>query len=192
MTERKSKYLTKTRFVNGLACPKWLWFAFNAPDRLPTADNALQHRLDEGIRIGTLACQRFPKGILIDAKPIEENVRHSTELVKKRVPLFEAGFLHSDKVSYARADVLVPVGKDLWDLVEVKGTAEVKEEHIPDVAFQHRIYTDAGLKIRRCLLLHLNKTYVRSGEVDLQGLFQEADVTQDVATLAPDVPAVVD
>jgi hypothetical protein len=186
------EYLTKTRFVNGLACPKWLWLAFNAPDRLPSADDSAQHRLDEGIRIGALARQRFPKGILVESETIEENVSRSTELVKKRVPLFEAGFMHSDKVSYARADVLVPVGKDEWDLVEVKGTTEVKEEHIPDVAFQHRVYSDAGLKIRRCMVLHLNKTYVRSGEVDLPALFQEVDVTQDVATLAPDIPAYVE
>lgn len=192
MTDRKSKYLTKTRFINGLACPKWLWLAFNAPDRLPTVDDSAQHRLDQGLRIGALARQRFPNGILIEGETIEEIVNHSAELVKKKIPLFEAGFVHSDKVSYARADVLVPVGKDLWDLVEVKGTTEVKEEHIPDVAFQHRVYSDAGLKIRRCLILHLNKTYVRSGEVDLSALFQEADVTQDVAALAPDTPAYVD
>ena len=192
MSKSEPMYLTKTRFVNGLACPKWLWLAFNAPDRLPEADKSGQHRLDEGRRIGELARQRFPKGILIEAGTIEENVSQSTELVKKRVPLFEAGFMHSDGVSYARADVLVPVGKDQWDLVEVKGTTEVKEEHIPDVAFQHRVYSDAGLKIRRCLILHLNKTYVRSGEVDLPALFQEVDVTQEVATLAPDVPAYVD
>ena len=192
MSDRKSKYLTKTRFVNGLACPKWLWLAFNAPDRLPSADDSAQHRLDEGLRIGALARQRFPKGILIEAGSIEENVSHSIELAKKRVPLFEAGFMHSDRTSYARADVLVPVGKDQWDLVEVKGTTEVKEEHIPDVAFQHRIYSDAGLKIHRCLVLHLNKTYVRSGEVDLHALFQEVDVTQEVATLAPDIQGLVD
>ena len=192
MSDSKSKYLTKTRFVNGLACPKWLWLAFNAPDRLPSADDSAQHRLDEGLRIGALARQRFPTGVLVESATIEEIVSHSTELVKKRVPLFEAGFMHSDRVSYARADVLVPVGKDQWDLVEVKGTTEVKEEHIPDVAFQHRIYSDAGLKIRRCLILHLNKTYIRLGEVDLAALFQEVDVTQEVATLARDVPAYVD
>jgi hypothetical protein len=188
----KHGYLTKTRFVNGLACPKWLWLAFNAPDRLPEADRSGQHRLDEGRRIGELARQRFPKGILLEMETIEENVNHSTELVKKRVPLFEAGFIHSDKVSYARADVLVPVGKDQWDLVEVKGTTEVKEEHIADVAFQHRVYSDAGLKIRRCLVLHLNKSYVRSGEVDLPTLFQEVDVTREVATLAPDIPPLIE
>ena len=191
MANRKSKYLTKTRFVNGLACPKWLWLAFNAPDRLPVAGESSQHRLDEGRRIGELARQCFPKGILVESKTVEENVSQSTELVKKRVPLFEAGFLHSDKLSYARADVLVPVGKDQWDLVEVKGTTEVKEEHIPDMAFQHRVYSDAGLKIRRCLVLHLNKAYVRSGEVDLTALFEEEDVTQGVAALAPDIPATV-
>ena len=192
LSDRTSKFLTKTRFINGLACPKWLWLAFNAPDRLPSIDDSAQHRLDEGIRIGALARQRFPKGILVEAETIEENVRRSTELVQQRIPLFEAGFMHSDGISYARADVLVPVGHDRWDLVEVKGTTEVKPEHIPDVAFQHRVYSDAGLKIHRSVILHLNKTYVRAGAVDLPALFQEVDITQDVATLVPGIPALVD
>ena len=78
MSSEKSRYLTKTRFVNGLACPKWLWLALNAPERLPKEGEACQHRLDEGRRIGEFARQRFPKGVLIEAKIVEETVTRPT------------------------------------------------------------------------------------------------------------------
>jgi hypothetical protein len=52
MFDGKFKYLTKALFVNGHECRKWLWLAFNAPERLPKVDKSGQHRLDEVRQIG--------------------------------------------------------------------------------------------------------------------------------------------
>ena len=84
MFDGKFKYLTKALFVNGHECRKWLWLALNAPERLPKEGEACQHRLDEGRRIGEFARQRFPKGVLIEAKIVEETVTRPTSPASER------------------------------------------------------------------------------------------------------------
>ena len=188
----ESKYLTKTRFVNGLACSKWLWLAFNAPDRLPKIDESVRYRLDEGRLIGELARRRYPEGTLLPAESPLQNEKRSRKLLDKRVPLFEAGFTHPNGTCYARADVLLPVGRNGWDLVEVKSGGSVKEEYIDDVAFQRYCYTGAGLKIRKYTLLLVDTKYERSGEIDPAQFFHEEDVTDAVKQVAPTVQPNVD
>jgi hypothetical protein len=187
MMVEKSKYLTKTRYVNGLACSKWLWLAFNAPDRLPKVDESVRYRLDEGRRIGELARRRYPAGMLLPAESPEENNQRSWNLLDYRVPLFEAGFTHPNGACYSRADVLLPVGEDEWSVVEVKSGGSIKEDYLHDVAFQQYCYTGAGLKIRRYTLLLINTKYERSGEIDPAQLFQEKDVTGAIKGVAPTV-----
>jgi hypothetical protein len=184
---RRPTYLTKTRYVNGLACRKWLWLAFNAPDRLPKVDESERYRLDEGRRIGELARRRYPAGMLLPAESPQENNQRSRKLLDERVPLFEAGFTHPNGACYARADVLLPAGEDEWDIIEVKSGGSVREDYLYDVAFQRYCYTGVGLNIRKCSLLLVNTKYERSGEIDPAQLFLEEDVTGAVKGVAPTV-----
>lgn len=46
----KTQFLTKSRYVNGLQCPKWLWLSFNKPEEMPNVDEATQFRFDEGLK----------------------------------------------------------------------------------------------------------------------------------------------
>lgn len=64
----------------------------------------------------------------------DKQAEKSLEAAKLRKPLFEAGFVF--KQSYALVDILNPVAKDAWDLIEVKSPNSVKDEHYYDVAFQ--------------------------------------------------------
>jgi len=39
---KSSTFLTKSRYVNGLQCAKWIWLSFNRPQDLPEVDDAAQ------------------------------------------------------------------------------------------------------------------------------------------------------
>ena len=93
------------------------------------------------------------------------------------------------KDAFARADVLNPVGKDQWDIIEVKSSASVKDVNLEDLALQRYVYEGAGLGIRKCILMHLNTEYVREGEIDAAELFIQADVTELVDGILPRVEA---
>ncbi|MBU0672756.1 MAG: DUF2779 domain-containing protein [Candidatus Margulisbacteria bacterium] len=180
----KSKpYLSKSKYLNGLQCPKLLWYEYNQKADIPKPGAAVQFAFAEGHRVGALAQQLFPNGLHIprDWQP-EKQAQQSLEAAKQRLPLFEAGFVFGQ--TYALADILVPVGEDEWDLIEVKSSTSVKEAHYHDAAFQRYVYQGAGLKIRRCYLLHINKEYVRRGSIDPEKFFVKQDITTESTVLA--------
>ena len=134
----KPLFLTKSRYVSGLKCSKYIWLSFNDPAKLPEIDKATQHRFDEGHRVGELAKTLFPNGIEIKEQLAhKENDKESRESLKKRKPLFEAGFIHKDGKCYARADILAPAGKNEWNIYEVKSATSVKEDYLEDISFHN-------------------------------------------------------
>jgi hypothetical protein len=174
--------LSKTRYIQGLQCAKLLWHVINAKDLVPPVDEGTQAVFDQGHEVGRLAQGLFPGGVEVEGTfPFDQVVTRSRDLLRRRVPLFEAGFRHGPVI--ARADVLQPAGvlaEDGWNLVEVKSATSVKDPHWDDMAIQKHCFEGAGVRIRRCEILHIDSTYVREGPVDPSRLFARVDVTEAV------------
>jgi len=168
--------LTKSNYLVGLECPRYLWVVFNQPEKIRKATIAEEFKFKEGDKVGQMAKKLFPEGIDLPTD-YKKNIRETKEALKKKKPLFEAGFEFNN--CFSRADILVPVG-DEWDIIEVKSGTKVKDINIHDVSFQKYVYEGNGLKIRKCFLLHLNKDFVRDGEIDINNLFEKDDITADV------------
>ena len=181
MSGRKShalgsyKNLSKSKYLNGLQCHKLLWVAVNDFARLPEVDEATQSIFDQGHYVGELAQALFPGGLNVYSTSISENLRETKAALASRKPLFEAGFAASHL--FCRVDILNPAGDEGWDIIEVKSTTEVRDEHLHDVAFQRHCCKLAGLAIERCRIVYLNKEFVKSGEIDPAHLFITEDVT---------------
>jgi len=176
----KSILLSKSKYMSGLQCSKYLWLLFHDPSKVSQPDASTQHVFDEGHRIGELAWQLFPNGVPIPTDDFRGNLTQTKDLLKKRQPLFEpAVFIEG---IYSRLDILNTVGSDEWDIVEVKGSTKVKDENINDVSFQRLCAQKAGLKIRKCFLVHINNQYVRSGEIESQKFFATEDISAEVDT----------
>ena len=86
----------------------------------------------------------------------------------------------------------MPVGKDQWDMVEVKSSTKVKEDYLYDVSFQKYCYESAGLKIRKCFVLHVNNEYTRRGKINAKKFFMKRDITEKVLPLLKEVPSNVE
>jgi hypothetical protein len=72
-----------------------------------------------------------------------------------------------------------------WDLCEIKGTNSLKEDggdrdHIDDLAFQASVLKRSKVSVGRYFLIHLDKNYVRAGDLDIGRLFVKEDVTEKV------------
>ena len=73
-------------------------------------------------------------------------------------------------------------------LYEVKATNEIdKKTHYHDLTFQVNVLESLGKKVLSANLAHLNKDYVRKGDLDLQELFQIEDVTETVRQMQDEV-----
>lgn len=181
-------YISKSKFLAGLQCDRLLWMLYNAKDQLPAIDAATQAIFDQGKEVGDLAKKLFPNGIEVGKgiTDLKQTIQLSAQAVRLRRPMFEAAFEYQG--AYARADILDPVEKDQWDIIEVKSPTEVKEINLQDLALQRYVYSGVGLKVRKCFVLHINSDYVRKGEVDPNKFFRKTEVTAEVESLSPSIP----
>lgn len=188
------KILTKSKFLNGLQCPKLLWTRCNAPETIPPPSDRLQQVFDTGNRVGELAIQRFPGGHQVQEDNFLKNIEDARVLLsaKNPRPIYEAG-IKAGRL-YARADILVPSAtiSDAWDVVEVKCGTEVKAVYLQDVAFQRYCYEKAGVKVGRCFLMHINNKYVRHGDINVEEFFTLEDITAEMIPFIQEMPQWID
>src|SRR5207249_10685438 len=85
---------------------------------------------------------------------------------------------------FVAVDILKREGRGLR-LIEVKSSATVKEEHIPDVAVQAHVVRQNGVELVGTDVMHLNRTCTHP---DLSHLFVRADVTEVARAMEQSVP----
>ncbi len=152
---------------------------------------------EQGHRVGDWAKKLFPGGIdLGRVAGFEKPVRATHAALRKGRAIFEASFIYNG--CFSRADIIVPTDDGRWDIIEVKSSGmpddlgDLRDVYLQDLAFQRYVYEGAGLLVRHCYLLLLNKKYVRSGNIDPQQLLARVDVTDQVNALLLRVPAKVE
>jgi hypothetical protein len=183
--------ISKSKYLAGIQCHKLLWYSYNNKSAFPETDAATQALFDQGHLVGDYAKTLFPDGIAIDWDiGLNEVIKLTQEKLKERKPLFEAGFAYQN--GYARVDILNPVSRGKWDIIEVKSSANLKEVNLSDVAFQKYVYQGAGLEINQCYLLLIDTSYTRHGEIDPHKLFKKVEVTKEVNDLLPKVNKKID
>jgi len=158
--------------MNGLQCPRLLWHTLNAKEEMPEHDIETKFRFEQGHLIEKYAHRLFPGIINAEWK------KNVSNLINMRMPLSEIMFEHENLK--AKADILNPVDDNQWDIIEIKSSTSVKSPYYPDMAFQKFCYERWGLKIRKCILMHLNNEYIRKGDIEPEKLFVEEDITEDV------------
>jgi hypothetical protein len=185
------EYLSKSRIMAALQCPKMLHFKVHHPE-LEETDAATLAAFDTGNRIGELARETYgtPDSVLLGYAYYQ--MREAGEETERllsgghRAPLFEATLQHEGVL--VRVDVLVPEGEDGWRLVEVKASTRVKPEHLQDCAIQAWVCRGQGLNITGIGLAHVDSGFVYQGDGDYTGLLVEEDVTEEVEARLAEVP----
>ena len=170
----RNKLLSKSKYLNGLQCPKYLWVKFNEPDRVPRFDASMLYRFNQGHLVGEFAKKLFPDGIDIPADDFTINLKQTEELLKERKPLFEAGIMVDN--AFSRIDILNPVGDDEWNIIEVKSSTRIRNINYHDVSFQKYCCEKYGLKIKNCFLMTVNNEYVRQADIDPTSLLTTSKI----------------
>jgi hypothetical protein len=135
-------------------------------------DVYLQHLMDQGYEVEGLAME-YVKKYLLD----EYGVSKDSLLMQPT---------QIDDVYEARTDILIKRKDGKWDMYEVKSSSKVKKEHIYDATFQYLVFSKK-YEIGNVYILHLNKEYVRDGDIYLPDLFIAEDITGDVEKLKEEV-----
>jgi len=176
-------FLSKSQFTRGLQCHKSLWLYKNNPELRTEPDAATQARFDSGTEVGILAHQLFPGGKLIkyDRSKFEEKMKETQAAIEAGVEtIYEATF------SYDNILVMVDILRKEtlgWEILEVKSSNSLKEEHLPDAAIQCYVLAGAGMDVSKIKLVHLNGKYKRQGDINVKELFVIEDITANVRDL---------
>ncbi len=169
--------LSKSRYCKGIQCPKMLWLDAYKPQE--AEDILPESVLENGTLVGDLARSYFGGYSLVGFSfNKSEMVNKTNEIMQTGAEnIAEAAFEHDGL--YCAVDILHRNG-DGWDIVEVKSSTEIQPIYIEDMAFQYYLLTLCGLDIKNVYNMHLNNSYVRHGELELQKLFALEDCTEKV------------
>ena len=183
--------LSKSRFLAGLQCHLRLWHQCYNRNLATEVSPAQQAIFDVGHKVGELATRRYPGGVLIKEGYLHHAKAVQTTLKAIQDPnvksIYEAAFIY-DGVRI-RVDILEKLSDGLWNLIEVKSSASVKEVHLPDVAIQHYVLGGSGIDLKKAFLLHINNEYVYDGKnLDLVSLFSASDITGEIFSLQNEIP----
>lgn len=176
--------LTKSHFMSGLQCHKQLWLEVNEPHRATALTPVQQRIIDQGEEVGEYARQQFPEGQLIKGSGIVAIQATQNAIESGASCLFEAAF--SFDGLFVRCDILRKTPADSWELIEVKSSSKVKDEHHWDIAIQKYVLISAGLSVDATKVMLVNtKTCFFP---DLSNLFEIVDITAEVDRLLPEIP----
>ncbi len=174
--------LSKSDYLLFLKHPAWLWLKKHRKEVLPEPDAALQALFASGNRFERYAEQLFPGGRTLGwttYSEYRELPKRTAEALADGVDTIFQGRFEHDRTTCI-VDVLQRVSGNKFDLYEVKASTSAKPDHIPDLAFQVTVLEGAGLTIRNVGVVHVNRDYVRSGDLDVMSLSKITDVTDRV------------
>ena len=162
--------ITKSDFLLYCEAPRHLWAKKNG-QLVQKPSDFVQHLIDDGDRVESLAHEYFST-IIIPQNPGDKLLWQQT---------------FSDGPFETRSDALVhKQSSNSYDLYEIKSSTGVDKENVYDVTFQ-AIILEKQIPIDHYFVLHLNKEYIRSAELDIESLFKAEDITKKVNATKPEV-----
>ncbi len=165
--------LSGGEYCQGRHCVKALWLSRNAP-HLAAAGNpseSVQFFSRQEQKVEKLARDFFVEGELIgaDDKHWGKALEHTERALEGGARyLFKAAFEY-DGIR-VRPDVLKVHGPRDVNIIAVKSSNFVEESHADEVAVQKYVLENLGFKTE-VHLLHLNRDYLRRGDLELERLF---------------------
>jgi hypothetical protein len=175
--------LSKSRITAFEQCPKKLWLSTHRPE-LAERDEGAEARFATGNKVGDLACELHPDGIMVEAEP---NLTAALETTARLLeeghpgPIFEATFEHEGVL--VRVDVLERADDDRWHAAEVKSSTQVKDYHLGDLATQIWVMRAVGVELKSAAVRHINNTFELTQKEDYAGFFKDANLLSELKNL---------
>lgn len=189
MSQKNLITLSKTNYLLYRECKNNTWFKIHKPNIYFKFEPSEFEKLimKTGNEVELVARKLFPQGILVSVKD-DQAVTLTSEYIKQKKPvIFQATFTKDG--FFAAVDVLEFDSKlNSYFIYEVKSTNSINEKtHYYDLAFQVNLLKKLGLNIKKINLIHLNKDYILSGDLNIKELFKIEDITEIIKGLIDQV-----
>ncbi len=188
-----NNYITKTDFLLYLDSPLHLWAFKNNKIPREQIDIFLQHLFQQGYDVEKYAKEyinqylipqyRAKEGDYLFQPTVKEEGKESED--EERNEGRKKG-VRGGKYE-ARTDFIIKnPATNKWDIYEIKSTTKVEKDHKYDATFQYLVFRKK-YDVGDTYILHLNKEYVRDGEISLKDLFVAEKVNEDIQKLKDEV-----
>ena len=180
--------LSKSLYTRAIQCPKSLWLKKYKPEVFTPPDASAQAVLDTGNAVGELACELFPDGVEVEfTREYAQMVETTARLLEEGVQnIYEATFIYDGIL--VMVDVLHVEDDGSISLYEVKSSTSVKEIYLHDVSVQYYVLHGLGMRVKGAYVVHIDSSYVRGEELEVEKLFCVVDVTAEVEQLQEQIP----
>ncbi len=158
--------LSKSEYMMFLKHPAWLWLKKYDKKMLPAIDEQTQARFDAGNEFEQYAEALFPNSKRVGFSNYAEYLsmpQRTQKALQSESTLFQARFESKDLTCIT--DVLKKTGENEYELIEIKSSTDVKDEHITELAFQMIVLEEVGIRVTSAKVVYVNKEYVRNGAV---------------------------
>ena len=174
--------LSKSLYTRAIQCPKSLWLKKYKKEILTPPDESAQAVFETGNTVGDLACELFPHGKEVTyTKNYDEMIATTQSYIGQDVPyIYEATFKFGGIL--VMVDVLHVKGNEV-SIYEVKSSTGLKDIYLHDVSIQYYVLSNLDFKVKDAFVVHVNNSYVRGDELDLNELFSIVDVSEEVVVL---------
>lgn len=161
----KEMLLTKTHFLSFLDSPLHLWARVFDPTSVKAISEYNQHLIEQGYQVEALAKEFLQQKVAREYPP-GSTISFETTLV--------------DGEYQTRLDALVhDVVHNTYDIYEIKSSTSAKKDYLLDVTYQHLI-AKTQLPIHKTYLVYCNKTFQKTGPIDLQQFFVIDDMMAQI------------
>jgi len=179
--------LSKSDYISFLVHPAYLWLKKYEKHKLPPVDEATQDIFDAGNLFESYVEKLFPEAVKIgfdrnNFDTYKKMLKKTADEINYGTKVILQGRLEANNTTCI-FDILKRVEGITFDLIEIKSSSSEKPEHSYDLAFQKQVLENTGLKIRKTSVIHLNKDYIKKGEIDIKKLIIGKDVTEEVNSL---------
>lgn len=185
-------FLSKSSFINGMQCARYLWLQYYAPEKAGKEPSSGETRFRKGREVGAMAREYLPGGKDASTDPYDPSasIGKTRALIASGASLiYEAAFEY--RGLFASVDILVRKGPG-WHAYEVKSGTSVKEHYLSDAAFQYHVLLGAGLPLIKFFILHIDNRYTRHGPVEPTALFHREPVLKRVRLMQADIVKTAD
>ena len=182
--------LSKSLYTRGIQCPKALWLKKYNSSVLTPPDEAAKAVFETGNAVGELSYQLFPHGKEV---PFTRNYSEMIATTKAYIDegvqnIYEATFNYNGIL--VMVDIL-HVDVEGVSIYEVKSSTSVKDIYVHDVSIQYYVLKSLGFPVKSANVVHIDSSYIRGDELDIDALFSVVDVTEEVIELQDNIPNVL-
>ena len=191
-----SKSLTKSSYLDGLNCEKFLWINSFLQSEIDPPKAFDQNLMDDGNEVGALVIELYPGGIEVPKSIInrDERIALTNQLIENGTEVIYEATFFADNIEI-RVDALLKV-KDGYEIRELKSTKWKNEiikdkkfqKHIDDVSIQYYVLNKLGFCITNSYVMAINGEYIRGDMLEVKDLFKEEKVSNKVLDIQESIP----